>query len=65
MEKEWGYWDEEIKNDSHTCKLDFLIEEAQEARQNNKRNNLNSVISPDDFHEMSSTVFPDQETARV
>jgi hypothetical protein len=40
IEKEWLYWDEEIKNDSQTGKLDFLVEEAQEAWQSNKLNNL-------------------------
>jgi len=29
IEKEWGYWDQKIKKDSETGKLDFLIEEAR------------------------------------
>jgi hypothetical protein len=40
IEKDWQYWDKEIQNDSESGKLDFLIEEAQEAKYNNKLRNI-------------------------
>ncbi len=40
LEKESGYWDREIKNDSETGKLDFLIEEAQKAKYKKKLSKL-------------------------
>ncbi|MBM3434958.1 MAG: hypothetical protein FJY07_01940 [Bacteroidetes bacterium] len=40
IEREWGYWDQEIKKDSENGKLDFLIEEAQDAKYKNKLSNL-------------------------
>ena len=35
-EKDWGKWDEQIKEDSKTGKLDFLVNEAQKEKQSKK-----------------------------
>lgn len=40
IEKEWGYWDQEVRKDSDIGNLDFLIEEAQDAKYKNKLSNL-------------------------
>ncbi len=40
IEKESGYWDREIKNDSETGNLDFLIEESQEEKYKKKLGKL-------------------------
>jgi hypothetical protein len=39
LEKEWGYWDQEIQKDSEAGSLDFLIEEAKETKYRNKAGN--------------------------
>jgi hypothetical protein len=31
-EKDWERWDEQLEQDSHAGKLDFLLEEAQSAK---------------------------------
>ncbi len=40
VEKEWKNWDQEIIKDSESGELDFLIEEAKDARYNNRINIL-------------------------
>ncbi len=35
-EKDWSKWDQQIAEDSHSGKLDFLIKEAREAKTKNK-----------------------------
>ncbi len=32
MEKDWEHWDRQIERDSEAGKLDFLIEEARQAK---------------------------------
>jgi hypothetical protein len=40
LERDWGKWDEQIEHDSNSGKLDFLIQEAKEAKSNNKLKKL-------------------------
>ena len=39
-EKDWEKWDEEIETDSQAGKLDFLIEEAKEEKEQGKLRDL-------------------------
>jgi hypothetical protein len=40
MEKDWQRWDRQIAEDSSAGKLDFLVEEALEARKKNELRDL-------------------------
>ncbi|MCD4789854.1 MAG: hypothetical protein K8R37_07615 [Bacteroidales bacterium] len=40
IEKEWGYWDKKIENDSESGKLDFLVEEALDEKFNERLKEL-------------------------
>lgn len=40
MKKDWEKWDKQIAEDSKAGKLDFLIEEALEAREKNELREL-------------------------
>ena len=39
-EKDWKNWDNEIENDSHANKLDFLIDEAKKEKKDGNLNDL-------------------------
>ncbi len=39
-ERDWDKWDMEIEEDSNSGKLDFLFEEASQAKINNKLKDL-------------------------
>lgn len=39
-EKDWNEWDKQIESDIVSGKLDFLVEEAMEAKKNNKLREL-------------------------
>lgn len=39
-EKDWQKWDRQIEADSQSGKLDFLVQEAFEAKKNNKLREL-------------------------
>jgi hypothetical protein len=39
-EKDWEKWDREIEEDSSSGKLDFLVEEAREAKRKGKLGDL-------------------------
>ena len=39
-QKDWGKWDEQIKEDSKAGKLDFLVNEAGKEKQSKKLRNL-------------------------
>ncbi len=40
LARDWRKWDEQIKNDSDAGRLDFLKQEAREAKTSNKLKNL-------------------------
>ena len=40
MEQEWEEWDRQIEADSKAGKLDFLVREAQEAKETGRIKNL-------------------------
>ncbi|MBI1389110.1 MAG: hypothetical protein GC154_11750 [bacterium] len=40
LEKDWEMWDEQIEADSKTGKLDFLIQEALDAKARDELRNL-------------------------
>ncbi len=40
LEQDWNKWDRQIEEDSRTGKLDFLIEEANEAKKKNRLRDL-------------------------
>lgn len=39
-EKDWERWDQQVETDVQSGKLDFLLEEAQAAKQQNKLQEL-------------------------
>ena len=40
LTRDWNKWDKQIEDDSNSGKLDFLIQEANEAKSGNKLKNL-------------------------
>ena len=40
LAKDWDRWDDQIKKDSKAGRLDFLIQEAGDAKSKNKLKNL-------------------------
>lgn len=40
IERDWQEWDQQIEEDSRSGKLDFLLEEAMEAKQSGNLRNL-------------------------
>ncbi len=40
MEKDWEKWDRQIEEDSKAGRLDFLVKEAQEAKEKGQLKNL-------------------------
>ena len=40
LDQDWKMWDCQIEEDSRDGKLDFLVEEAKEAKKNNSIGNL-------------------------
>ena len=42
-ELEWDEWDRQIEEDSNAGKLDFLIDEAREAKENGTLKNLEDL----------------------
>jgi hypothetical protein len=40
LDQDWHKWDQEIENDSRDGKLDFLIQEALEAKNKSKLSDL-------------------------
>ena len=40
LDQDWKMWDRQIEEDSRDGKLDFLVEEAKEAKKNNSLRNL-------------------------
>ena len=40
LERDWERWDREIEADAESGKLDFLLQEAAEAKKNDQRKDL-------------------------
>lgn len=40
MELDWEKWDKQIEDDSRSGKLNFLLDEARQSKQNNQLKNL-------------------------
>ena len=40
LDQDWKMWDRQIEEDSRDGKLDFLVEEAKEAKKNNSLRDL-------------------------
>jgi hypothetical protein len=63
LERDWEHWDQQIEEDSRAGKLDFLVREALEAKQQGKLEELGGTGRPRGFGNTIGDCPPTSETS--